>query len=91
MDLLIVVGNSLVLGVAAKVHRADYLLDEGDLTGGEIIFRVEVLIRPLLGPLLGWHEGVDLSSCVLRWFVQENQEASQPTGKVSQNAFGLTL
>src|SRR5262249_26998742 len=91
MVLLIVVGNCLVGRVASEVHRADYLLDEGDLTRGESIFRVEVRVRPRLGPILGWHEGVNLSRCVLRWLVQENQEASQPTGEVGQNAFGLTL
>src|SRR5687768_12712895 len=74
-----------------EVHRSDYLLDEGYLTRGEGIFRVEVLVRPLAGPLLGWHKGVDLSRCVLRWLVQKNQEASQPTREVGQNAFGLTL
>ena len=34
------------------LHRADNLFDERDLTGGKAIFRVEVLVRPPLRPLL---------------------------------------
>ncbi len=59
--------------------------------GRDAIFRVEVLVRPPLRPLLGRHEGVNLARCVLRWLVQENQEASQPTGEVGQDTFSLTL
>lgn len=91
MDLLIVVGNRLVGIVACEIHRTDYLLDEDDLTGGERIFFVEILVRPLPGPLLGRHERVNLARCVLGWLVQKNKEASQSTGEVGQNALGLGL
>src|ERR1700683_943686 len=91
MVLLIFVGNRLVERVVGEVHRADYLLDEFDLTDRESIFRVEILIRPLLSPLLGRHEGVDLACHVLGWLVQQNQKTSQPTEEVGQSAFGLTL
>ena len=85
------VGDDLVSRPAGDFHWAHDLLDEGDLTFGEAILRVEVPVRPLLGPSLGRHEGVDLSRRVLRWLVQENQEARQATGEVGQNTFGLTL
>ena len=63
-------------------HRADDLLDEGDLTRCESVFRVKVLVSPLLFPLLDGHEGVDFARNVLGGLVQEDQEARQPTGKV---------
>jgi len=80
------VGLFIVVG-----HRPDHLLDEGDLTLRDAIFCVEVRVRPPLRPLLGWHEGVNPACYVLRWLVQENQEASQPTGEVGQGAFSLFL
>ena len=81
----------VILGGSAEVHRADNLLDERDLASGDAIFRVEVLVRPPPCPLLGWHERVDLARCVLGWLVQKNEEASQPTGEVGQDAFSLIL
>ena len=62
-------------------HRADHLLDERDLTGGEPILRVEVLVRPLPRPVLRRHKGIDLACYVLGWLVQENQKTSQSTGE----------
>jgi len=79
----------LFIVTAVEDHRAYKLLDERDLTGSQVILRVEVLIRPPLRPLLCWHEGVDLARGVLGWLVQENQEASQPTGEIGQDAFSL--
>lgn len=58
--------------VSAEIHRTDYLLDERDLTSGETIFRVEVLVGPLPRPLLHWHKRVDFARCVLSWLVQKN-------------------
>src|SRR5439155_12429031 len=81
----------VILGGSAEVHRADNLLDERYLASGDAIFRVEVLVRPSPRPLLGWHEGVDLACYVLGWLVQENQETSQSTGAVGQDAFSLIL
>src|SRR4051794_23401721 len=89
--LLIVVGKCIVERVAGEVHRPDYLLDEGYLTRGEGIFRVEVRVCPPPGPILGWHKGIDFARDVLGRLVQENQEASQPTGEIAQNALGLGL
>src|SRR6266403_2145486 len=89
--LLIVVRRCLVGRVASEVHRADYLLDEGYLTRGEGIFRVEVRVRPPPRPVLGWHKGVDLARDVLGWLVQKYEEARQPTAEVGQNALGLGL
>src|SRR6266545_5813902 len=86
IDLLIVVGNRLVGSTGCEIHGAHNLLYEGDLTRGESIFRVEVLVRPLPAPLLGWYEGVDLARCMLGWLVKKNEEASQPTGEVGQSA-----
>src|SRR5882762_8182545 len=80
-----------ILGGSAEVHRADNLLDEHDLTTGDAIFRVEILVRPLLRPLLCRHERIDLASCVLRWLVQENEEASQSARQVGQDTFSVTL
>ena len=76
---------------SAEVHRADNFFDKGDLTSGDAIFRVEVLVRPPLRPLLGWYELVNLARCVLRWLVQKNEKASQPAGEVRQSAVSLTL
>src|SRR6266849_6641744 len=81
----------VILGGTAEVHRADNLLHERDLAGGDAIFRVEDLVHPLPRPLLGWYEGVDLARCVLGWLVQKDQEARQPTGEVGQGTFCLTL
>src|SRR6266576_335445 len=81
----------VILRRSAEVHRAHNLLDKRDLTGGDAVFGVEVLVRPPPCPLLGWHERVDLARCVLGWLVQKNEEASQPTGEVGQDAFSLIL
>src|ERR1700682_2438100 len=86
--------SSMVLFIlrgSAEVHRADKLLYERDLTTGDAIFRVEVLVRPPPRPLLGWHKGVDLARCVLGWLMQKNQETSQSTGEVGQDAFSVIL
>lgn len=65
-----------IRGISAEVHRPDKFFDERDFAGGDAVLRVKVLVGPLPGPLLDWHEGVDLARRVLGWFVQKYQEAS---------------
>src|SRR5581483_12133036 len=74
-----------------QIHRANHRLDERDLVFAEAVLGVQVLVGPGAVPFLCWHERVDLASGVVRWLVQENQEASQPTGEVGQDARCLTL
>src|SRR5713101_5736067 len=81
----------LIRDISAEVHRANNLFDERDLTSGEAVLCVEVLVGPPLRPLLNWHERVDLASNVLGRLVQKNQEASQPAGEVGRDAFSVTL
>src|SRR5690349_15479527 len=81
----------LILDASAEVHRAHDLLDERNFTVGDTIFRVEVLVPPLFRPLLSGHESINFARCVLGWFVQKNQKASQPTGEVGQYAVSLSL
>src|SRR5450830_351333 len=77
--------------VTGQLHRADNLLNELDLGRRDVIFCVQFFVRPSLCPLLRGHEGVNLACGVLRWLVQKNQKASQPTGEVGQDTFGLDL
>ena len=77
--------------IIGEIHRADYLFNEGNFTDRQAVFRVEISVRPLSGPILRWHEGVNLTRGVLRRFVQKNQQAREPTGEVGQNTLGLAL
>ncbi len=79
-----------IRSISAEIHRTNHLLDERDVTNGETIFQVEVFVCPPLRPLLHRHERVDLARYVLGWLMQKNQEASEPTGKVGQDAFSVT-
>ena len=81
----------LIRVISAEIHRADDLLDERDLIRGDAVFGVEVLVRPQPRPLLSRYESIDLTCGVLRWLVQKDQKASQPTGEVRQNTPGLGL
>ncbi len=57
------------------VHRTNYLLDERDFVLGEAVVGVEIVVRPLLRPLLHWDEAVDLARDVLTRLVEEDKEA----------------
>jgi len=57
--------GGLFIVTAVEDHRAYKLLDERDLTGSQVILRVEVLIRPRLVHFCVGHEGVDLARGVL--------------------------
>src|SRR4051794_16732203 len=74
-----------------EIHRTHYLLDKGDLISGKRIFRVEVLVGPLLGPRLAWNKTVDLSRCMLGWLMEKNQQARESASQVGQDAFSLPL
>src|SRR5271157_1542412 len=93
MGLLIVtfVNGVFVEQVACDFHRTHDSLNERDFAGGKAILLVEVTVRPRPRPLLGRNEGVNLAICVLRWLVQKNEEAGQPTAEVGQDTLGFSF
>src|SRR4051794_30367064 len=80
-----------IVRATGELHWSDDPLDEGDFTRGEIVLRVQVLVRPAFCPVLSRHERVDLARRVLGWFVQKDEEASQTAGEVGQGTLSVTL
>src|ERR1041384_770053 len=58
---------SMVLLIATLAHWPDNLLDECDFVVRDAILCVKQVVRPMLCPLLSWHEGVNLACCPLGW------------------------
>src|SRR5438105_4155417 len=79
----------VILSVSTEVHWSDNLLDERNLTGGQTVLGVEVLVCPSLRPRLRWYKRVNLACCALGWLMQKNQESRQPTEEVGQRALCL--
>jgi hypothetical protein len=79
--IVIDIGDDLVTRTVGEIHRAHDLLNKSDLTFGEPISLIEILVRPFFCPFLGRNEGVNLSSCALSRLVQQNDALSGFQGR----------
>src|SRR3954447_21362987 len=74
-----------------SVHRTDHSVDECNLIVCDGVLLVELLVGPVLVPLLLWHPAIDALHCVLAYLPQRYEESDKRGLKVTGNDICLLL